>query len=56
MGIVWMTKDEINEAIPPAYTEFIGPYLLQQVAVQQSFAADVLSPREAQPKSDNAHG
>ena len=27
MGIPWMTKDEINEAIPPAYTEFIGAQL-----------------------------
>lgn len=24
MGIDWMTKGEINEAIPPAYAEFIG--------------------------------
>lgn len=24
MGISWMTKEEINEAIPPAYSEFIG--------------------------------
>lgn len=24
MGIDWMTKAELNEAIPPAYTEFIG--------------------------------
>jgi DNA (cytosine-5)-methyltransferase 1 len=24
MGIDWMTKGEINESIPPAYTEFIG--------------------------------
>jgi len=24
MGIDWMTKDELNEAIPPAYSEFIG--------------------------------
>lgn len=28
MGIDWMTKDELNEAIPPAYTEFIGRQLL----------------------------
>ena len=28
MGIDWMTKDELNEAIPPAYTEYIGNYLL----------------------------
>jgi DNA (cytosine-5)-methyltransferase 1 len=24
MGIDWMTRDELREAIPPAYTEFIG--------------------------------
>lgn len=24
MGIDWMTKNELNEAIPPAYTRFIG--------------------------------
>ncbi len=34
MGIDWMVEKELNEAIPPAYTEFIGLYLLQQVAVQ----------------------
>jgi DNA (cytosine-5)-methyltransferase 1 len=28
MGISWMTKTEINEAIPPAYTEWIGTQLL----------------------------
>lgn len=28
MGIDWMTKDELNEAIPPAYTEHIGRQLL----------------------------
>lgn len=27
MGIDWMTKGELNEAIPPAYTEFIGTRL-----------------------------
>ncbi len=29
MGIGWMNKGEINEAIPPAYTEFIGRCLLR---------------------------
>jgi DNA (cytosine-5)-methyltransferase 1 len=29
MGIDWMTKDELNEAIPPAYTEFIGKQLIK---------------------------
>jgi DNA (cytosine-5)-methyltransferase 1 len=28
MGIDWMTWEEIREAIPPAYTEFIGAQLL----------------------------
>ena len=28
MGIDWMTKNELNEAIPPAYTEWIGAQLL----------------------------
>ncbi len=31
MGIDWMTTDELSQAIPPAYTEFIGRYLMQSV-------------------------
>ncbi len=29
MGIDWMTKAELSEAIPPAYTQFIGSRLLE---------------------------
>ena len=29
MGIDWMNGDELSEAIPPAYTEFIGRQLMQ---------------------------
>lgn len=29
MGIDWMSQDELSEAIPPAYTEFIGKHLLE---------------------------
>ena len=31
MGIDWMTWDEIREAIPPAYTEYIGAQLLEHL-------------------------
>lgn len=31
MGIDWMTRPELAEAIPPAYTEHIGSYLLEHV-------------------------
>lgn len=31
LGIDWMTKDELADAIPPAYTEFIGRQLLRAV-------------------------
>jgi DNA (cytosine-5)-methyltransferase 1 len=28
MGIDWMTRDELGEAIPPAYTRFVGAFFL----------------------------
>jgi DNA (cytosine-5)-methyltransferase 1 len=31
MGIDWMTRGELSEAIPPAYTEFIGKQLLEAI-------------------------
>jgi DNA (cytosine-5)-methyltransferase 1 len=31
MGISWMTGKELNEAIPPAYTEHIGAHLLEHL-------------------------
>lgn len=33
MGIGWMTKAELNEAIPPAYTEWIGRQLMAALEV-----------------------
>lgn len=32
MGIDWMTGDELSQAIPPAYTRFIGEQLLAHLA------------------------
>ena len=31
MQIDWMTTDEITEAIPPAYTKFIGEHLMKHL-------------------------
>lgn len=31
MGIDWMTGDELSQAIPPAYTEWIGRQLIQAI-------------------------
>jgi DNA (cytosine-5)-methyltransferase 1 len=31
MGIDWMTGTELSQAIPPAYTEHIGAYLMDEV-------------------------
>lgn len=38
MGIDWMTKDELNEAIPPAFTRFIGEQLIAQLLEQRRAA------------------
>ena len=32
MGIAWTTRDELTEALPPAYTELVGAYLLAQLS------------------------
>ncbi len=32
MGIDWMNRNELSQAIPPAYTELVGRHLLEQIA------------------------
>jgi DNA (cytosine-5)-methyltransferase 1 len=39
MGIDWMTAAEISQAIPPAYTEHIGGYLLAETKRRSGVAA-----------------
>ncbi|HTE70458.1 MAG TPA: DNA cytosine methyltransferase [Actinomycetes bacterium] len=34
MGIDWMTLEELSQAIPPAYTRFIGEQLLDAIVIQ----------------------
>jgi DNA (cytosine-5)-methyltransferase 1 len=38
MGIDWMTQDELAEAIPPAYTRFIGEQLLRALGAERQAA------------------
>lgn len=35
MGIEWMTREELREAIPPAYTEYVGDLLCAHLAHAQ---------------------
>jgi DNA (cytosine-5)-methyltransferase 1 len=39
MGIDWMQRDEMSEAIPPAYTELIGHQLMQSLQVSSTHGA-----------------
>lgn len=34
MGIDWMTRRELSEAIPPAYTQFVGEQLLAHLQLE----------------------
>lgn len=38
MGMPWATRDGLREAIPPAYTEFIGAQLLAHVGAMKAAA------------------
>jgi hypothetical protein len=35
MGIDWMSEEDLNEAIPPTYTRFVGQSLMRAVRRQQ---------------------
>jgi DNA (cytosine-5)-methyltransferase 1 len=36
MGIDWMTLPELQEAIPPAYTEYIGEQLIEHLTGERA--------------------
>jgi DNA (cytosine-5)-methyltransferase 1 len=36
MGIDWMTKDGLRNAVPPAYTEHVGAQLLEHIASERA--------------------
>jgi DNA (cytosine-5)-methyltransferase 1 len=48
LGIDWMTKNEMNESIPPAYTEFLGRQLLRRQLIPR-VARATLPPRLSAP-------
>ena len=40
MGIDWMTRDELTQAIPPTYTEFVGRQLLERLRAGRRVEGD----------------
>ena len=36
MGIDWTTREELTEALPPAYTAFVGARLLEHLAAEEA--------------------
>jgi DNA (cytosine-5)-methyltransferase 1 len=45
MGIDWMARDELDLSIPPAYTEYIGGYLIDQCTNARGAAPTSAEPR-----------
>ena len=40
MGIDWMTKEELAQAIPPCYTEYVGQHLIQWIQTGRATHGD----------------
>ena len=41
MGIQWMTRDELRESIPPAYTQHVGQQLLARMSTPHMIAREL---------------
>ena len=54
MGIDWMVRDELSQAIPPAYTEFIGQQLMAALRVAENGAGRAGNNRRRSPVSTPA--
>jgi DNA (cytosine-5)-methyltransferase 1 len=39
MGIDWTNREELAEAVPPAYTEYVGRQLMASLVQQEQKAA-----------------
>jgi DNA (cytosine-5)-methyltransferase 1 len=47
MGINWMNRDELGQSVPPAYTSYIGTYLLKHLGrLDPHLLPDVSSPED----------
>ena len=36
MGIDWMRRGELSQAVPPAYTEYIGKFMMREISQRRS--------------------
>ncbi len=43
LGIDWMTKGELNESIPPVYTEYIGHQFMRHLSIRDAEPVRLLS-------------
>lgn len=49
MGIDWMNQAELAQAIPPAYSEYLGKYLLEAVMSQMVFPVESIRDDNSTP-------
>jgi DNA (cytosine-5)-methyltransferase 1 len=54
MGIDWMTLAELCQAIPPAYTRFVGGHLMAQVNHRRNAASLLAHPPQWRASTENA--